>query len=204
MAAAKKQPRGSKHHNASLREFDIICIRQRRKNGETVKDIAADYGLSMPACSNICNGNTWKHVKDNMGMSILYEQEYHIWNSMLQRCENPKHVSYPSYGGRGVKVCEQWHNFQLFLQDMGTRPSKGHSLDRIDPHKGYEPGNVKWATVKEQSRNKRNTVMMPHPDTGEKVPASQLAEEAGMSYNSFRTLMIREGKWPTKQSNTEE
>ena len=83
--------------------------------------------------------------------------EYNIWQAMKQRCANPNGRSYKDYGGRGITVCDKWLNdFTAFFNDVGPRPSKTHSLDRIDVNKGYYPDNVKWSTPLEQSLNKRH------------------------------------------------
>lgn len=135
----------------------------------------------------------------NKGPSVLYYDEYHIWNSMLQRCYSPKHPSYPSYGGRGISVCDSWRaDFMNFRKDMGPRPSKLYSLDRIDPNGNYQPGNVQWATDKHQARNKRKSLFLPHPTIPDKmIPAAELAEIMGVTYQTMRYKLMKEGKWPT-------
>lgn len=83
--------------------------------------------------------------------------EYRSWASMLMRCNNPNNADYRHYGGRGIQVCERWHSFENFLEDMGCRPDLKHSLDRIDNNRGYSKDNCRWATKKEQSRNTRRS-----------------------------------------------
>ena len=82
------------------------------------------------------------------------------WDSMKQRCLNVNGIDYEEYGGRGIRICEQWvHSFNNFFADMGDRPAN-KSLDRIDVNGGYELGNCRWATRSEQQRNKRNSVLI--------------------------------------------
>jgi hypothetical protein len=88
--------------------------------------------------------------------------EYTSWAGMIQRCGNPNNPNYAGYGGDGVTVCERWRNsFEAFLADMGPRPSPAHSLDRYPNREGsYEPGNVRWATDAEQTRNQRTNHLL--------------------------------------------
>ena len=82
------------------------------------------------------------------------------WMNMLQRCYNPKCKKYPRYGGRGIRVCDQWRaSFAAFLRDMGEPPT-GKTLDRKDNDGDYELGNCRWATPKEQNRNKGNNRLL--------------------------------------------
>lgn len=84
---------------------------------------------------------------------------YSIWNSMKNRCNNPKRNCYPYYGGRGIRVCEEWENsfvsFRDWAQNNGYAPHL--TLDRINPDKNYEPNNCRWATWHEQRINQRRT-----------------------------------------------
>lgn len=97
---------------------------------------------------------------------------------MKRRCDNPKNISYANYGGRGITVCPEWRdNFEAFLRDMGPRPA-GHSLDRIDNDKPYEPGNVRWATRGTQANNTRANRRITH--SGVTKTLSQWAHEIGV------------------------
>jgi len=94
-------------------------------------------------------GKTWR--KKN--------PEWHTWHSMIYRCTNPKSNAYRWYGARGIKVCNRWLNsFEAFLKDAGKKPSPKYSIDRINVDGNYEPGNIKWATRKEQTNNQRNNI----------------------------------------------
>ena len=93
------------------------------------------------------NGATRIH-----GEAIARTPEYRTWISMHERCRNKDRAD---YGGRGIAVCERWKSFENFLADMGRRPSKLLSLDRIDNDLGYSPDNCRWATKKEQQVNRR-------------------------------------------------
>lgn len=86
--------------------------------------------------------------------------EYAVYRAMLSRCYNPSVDRYPSYGGRGIRVCAEWKGeggYERFLASMGRRPTAEHSLDRVDPDGHYEPGNTRWAVKAVQARNKTTT-----------------------------------------------
>ena len=90
--------------------------------------------------------------------------EWGVWNSMIMRCHNPATRAFRNYGGRGISVCSRWRfgedgktGFECFIEDVGRRPADGLSIDRIDNDGNYEPGNVRWATAKEQAANRRTS-----------------------------------------------
>lgn len=88
---------------------------------------------------------------------MRHSPEYNTWCAMIQRCHNPNHPRYEDYGGRGITVCDRWiTSFSDFFADVGLRPTQFHSLDRENNNIGYEPGNCRWATAKEQGRNMRS------------------------------------------------
>lgn len=105
--------------------------------------------------------------------------EYRAWHDMMLRCYNPSSKHFKDYGGRGIKVCPEWHELERFCDDMGPRPIE-LSLDRIDNNGFYERGNCKWSTKVEQQGNKRNNIVVSF--NGERMILAKLAIKLGLSY----------------------
>jgi hypothetical protein len=113
---------------------------------------------------------------------------FRAWAQMRQRCQNPKDSSYAHYGARGVKVCLEWdQSFEKFVKDMGERPSPKHSIDRINNSGNYEPSNCRWATPKQQVRNRGATLYLTLK--GITKPAAEWAEDLaarlGLTYQNI-------------------
>lgn len=98
-------------------------------------------------------------VKHGHCQNYKVSSTHRIWSAMKSRCQDKNCIGYPSYGARGITVCERWQSFTAFLEDMGPRPA-GRSLDRINGKLGYFKENCRWATRKEQSSNQRRNILM--------------------------------------------
>jgi hypothetical protein len=106
--------------------------------------------------------------------------EHRAWVGMKQRCTNPKKRDYRWYGAKGVTVCAEWmHSFTAFYTHIGPRPSPDHTVDRIKVERGYEPGNVRWATEQEQKEN--TTVVRMVSINGRTLSISAWEREMGLS-----------------------
>jgi hypothetical protein len=142
-------------------------------------------------------------------------REYAIWNGMKARCLNPKNRGYPRYGGRGVTVCQEWiDSFEAFIAHIGMQPNDGkvYSLDRIKSHKGYEPGNVRWATKDVQANNTKSNVHI--TAFGRTQTLAQWSREVGLHHKLItsrinllgwtpeRALSERPGRGRRKSSAT--
>lgn len=166
--------------------------------------------------SNLKNGHThscgcqrftsdaWKHRKTNLRHGDARKghvtPEWLAWRGLMDRCLNPSSRSFVDYGGRGISICKRWvDSFEAFLADVGRRPGPGYSIDRKNNDRGYEPGNVRWATATQQMRNRRNVIMA--KINGVTVPAITLAEEYGVRAETMRNR-VRCGWSPERAATT--
>jgi hypothetical protein len=140
-----------------------------------------------------------QQIKKN---AVERQPEFECYSAMIDRCHNPRSKNYSNYSGRGIKVCEKWRQgFWFFIEDVGRRPSPAHSLDRFpDTNGDYEPGNVRWATAREQQLNRRVNRFIEH--AGERLTIVEWAERTGISR---RTIQIRIDRlrWSVERALTE-
>lgn len=139
------------------------------------------YGVRYPSLTTACAayGHSEPKVRQRMKTGLTLERalvakdrrtgvkkhpSYGTWNSIRSRCFSKGNAGYPRYGAAGITMCDRWKNdFYAFVEDMGKRPSKAHSIDRFPNKAGnYEPGNCRWATRAEQMRNTRYTRLITH------------------------------------------
>lgn len=129
----------------------------------------------------------WQRKTHGQSMTRLRKAspEYVAWAEMIKRCENPNCKSYERYGARGITVCSRWRkDFAAFLADMGPKPSPEHSLDRRDNSGNYDPENCRWATRKEQARNRRTSRLITF--NGESKTLAEWGEIRGMNPLTLR------------------
>ena len=148
---------------------------------ECVRDIVYLSGKTRaPSCG------CWRHQILSAGATKRATRhgctgtpEHRAWLDMKCRCSSESHACWHHYGGRGIRVCPEWMaSFEAFLDHIGPRPSKTHSLDRVDNDGNYEPGNVRWATRKQQNSNMRRSLFV--TVGGVTKTANDWAIEAGL------------------------
>lgn len=117
---------------------------------------------------------------------------YKIWDSMIGRCYYKSNASYKTYGAKGITVCSRWKtSFKNFIEDMGSRPTEKHTLDRIDNTKGYSKENCRWATYREQGRNTAKNKWISY--AGEKLILTDMAAVLELSPETLASRLKRSG-----------
>lgn len=186
------------------KKFGRLSALQRAENrgGHTVWRVACDCGKILDVrAQHLRNGNTKSCGCLDRDVLIARSTKhgahgssaYISWAGMMSRCTNPNHTDYHLYGGRGITVDPRWHDFSVFLKDMGQRPPKT-SLDRIDTDGMYTKSNCRWATSCEQSRNKRNNRWIKFGN--EQKVLSDWAQHFGISPSALHRMLSIKGDIP--------
>lgn len=151
-----------------------------RKSGEVRRGACSSCGcLAREGASERMEQIRHLGTESSTKHGMTGSREWVSWDSMKQRCTNEAHKSYHNYGGRGIKVCQEWiDSFEAFLKDMGERP-EGMTLERVDTDGNYCPENCVWATRKQQANNRRSNHDLVHGGITKTV--KQWSEEKGIS-----------------------
>lgn len=158
-------------------KWRCVCDCGKEKIAETG---ALNYGQTN-SCGCLQLQSVTKHGQRRRSET---SSEYISWRCMINRCYSPQVDGYEYYGAKGISVCDRWRlSFSNFFEDMGQKPSKKHTIERDDVFGNYEPANCRWATQKEQDRNKSNSHWIEY--NGEKMIASDWARKLGISCGRF-------------------
>ncbi|CAG9256206.1 hypothetical protein [Paraburkholderia caribensis] len=158
---------------------DVLRSNLRRGNTRSCGCLHRESSAARAAVRNLRHGMTNTRV-------------WRIWDGIVDRTTRPRACGYPEYGAVGIGIHPQWLVFENFYRDIGAPPTDRHSLDRIKNHRGYVPGNVRWATAAEQARNRRNNrfVMV----NGERMCLAEAARACGISKATASRRLAR-GEW---------
>lgn len=182
---------GKKYNMLTVLKFDSIkneqamwlckcdCGNEKVLRGSRLKE-----GVTT-SCGCYRVGRLKKH-----GLST--SNEYTIWHDIRRRCKKENNINYAGYGGRGIGVCERWDNengFMNFYDDMGKRPSKKHSIDRIDNSKGYSKENCRWTDDITQANNRRGNRVITYDN--KTMTVSQWERELKMPSNNIATRLAK-------------
>ena len=200
--------KGPDHIGARFGRLTVIGRAESDKNGNSRWHCVCDCGnKSTPLGQSLRSGVTVScgcyAVEVNRARTTTHgvssTAAYKAWHGMIQRCTNPSHHKWPRYGGRGIKVCEQWLTYEGFVADMGARPD-GMTIDRINNDGNYEPGNCRWATQLTQGNNRGNNRVV--EIGGESLTMSEAVRKAGLNLSTVR-WRLRNG-WPIEKAITQQ
>ena len=131
-------------------------------------------------------------TKVNTKHGLCYSRIHNIWRGMHNRCREGCEDTYKHYAGRGIKVCNEWNDFDTFYEWATSNGyDEGLTIDRIDVNKGYNPDNCRWTTQKIQTNNKRNNILLEY--RGEFKTAKQWSEELGIKYSALKYRTCKKG-----------
>lgn len=137
------------------------------------------------------------HGTRRHGHAVAETAEYKAWSNAKSRCLNPRHRQFANYGGRGITVAAEWLNdFPAFLAHIGPKPGRGYTLERIENERGYEPGNVRWATMREQINNTRANRIV--EVQGQRMTLAQAIRLLGLKSSTVRQRLAN--GWPMERA----
>ena len=184
---------------AGRRFGELVTVKQEHKGRKYY------YWLCQCDCGNmalISRGRLMDGVATSCGHyrntqnRLWSSRSYTTWSDMVRRCHNKDHHQYKDYGGRGIFVCEEWHDFKVFYKDMGERPI-GSSIDRIDNNKGYYKGNCRWADRKTQNNNTRQNRFI--TCFGKTKTLQQWSDETGINAETISSR-IKRNNWSLEKA----
>lgn len=138
-----------------------------------------------------------KAILNELGRDPVRRRTYTTWRSMLLRCENQDNHNYPYYGGKGIKVCKRWHDFENFVTDMGWRPV-GMTLDREKSYGNYTKSNCRWATKTQQANNTSYNRKLTHK--GVTLNLAQWAKRVSLPSSTIASRLRR--NWSVSKTLT--
>lgn len=169
--------------------------------GTSANDPGCQSGAETPVPTTLVAGAGGSR-RPARGHAMYRSPEHEVWRQMHYRCSNPNMGNYARYGGRGIRVCAKWAGpagFRAFLKHVGPRPSPRHTLDRIDNDGDYAPGNVRWATMREQNRNRSDNRWI--EANGERLLLCDWARRLGCAH-AVILKRLKHG-WPPERAVTE-
>lgn len=170
----------------------VLELVGRYKNGDAKYQCICDCGNKRIVLhGNLRNGNTkscgclhkeasrefWS--KFNLQHGETKTKLWKTWSGILDRTTCKNNHAYSRYGGAGIGIFEEWKDYKKFAEYIGQPPTKQHTIDRIDNAKGYEPGNIRWASRQQQAENRRTTIFV--DVNGEKMTLTKAASVIGIS-----------------------
>lgn len=175
-----------KRGSQTVRLWNCVC--------DCGKTTVTSYGSL--TCGNVRScGCLLRDATTTHGMSK--SPVYKVWHAMLERCRNSHNQAWKDYGGRGIRVCERWHDFSNFNSDMGERPTGG-TLDRIDVNGDYEPSNCRWVSQSINANNRRNNRIIEF--RGELATLAQWARKCNLNKGALLYRLAH--GWPIEAALT--